>query len=719
MSKRQARDQLTKEPWERQTGSDSEEDTSSKGPVTASQAVLAKRKIIKPRSRAGGAGSLGGNAFGGIAANGSAPVSNGFNFGATTKPSIPNANAFGGFGTIKSSPAATASATKAPVSTPSTTSSASSDINEKIKALNENFVHSIVKANTPNTIVDFTSIAEKYIQYYKNIQENKLNGAGKPSPAPAATTSQAAAPAATLAPVEAAAPAKTDSIDVDSDSDSDSDEDIKIEGPKFTLTSKPTVKSSPFSFGPKVEKKKADSDSDSESEIEIKGPTFQFNKTIKDSVFKVKGTEASKVAEEPPKPAFSFGAVEKKTEEKPTGFSFGAPPAPSESKPTFGTNASATTSSFSFGSTTSASSAPATAPSFNFGSKANEPPKDEAPKPFSFASNTSTSAKPSFNFGASAPVTKPVEESKPSFSFGSKPVDAAVEKPAFSFGSSTSENKPTESKPAFSFGSSTSESKPTEAKPAFTFGATPEVKPAESKPAVSFGTVSEAKSTDSKPAFTFGAVPASSTGSKPAFAFGSQPSATPPSSEPKPAFSFGSSSSNAFGAAQAKPAGAFNFSFNATPAASTNDSTAAEDEAADEEEPKVNFKPVAQLASEKIGNAQTGEEDEEVLYTKRTKLMLFDPSNKEQPYVNKGLGDVKVLKNKDSQKARILIRADGGLRVLLNTLVNKDVQYDTIGNGSMVRVPTVKEDKSIETFILKVKTPADGAELLKSLNDSK
>lgn len=716
MSKRQARDQLTKEPWERQTGSDSEEEAPSKGPVTASQAVLAKRKIIKPRSRAGGAGSVGANAFGGIAGNGAAPVSNGFNFGTTTKPSIPSTNAFGGFGTIKSSPAATvtATATKAPVST-------ASDINEKIKALNENFVHSIVKANVPNTIVDFTSIAEKYIQYYKKIQDNKLNGAANPSlaPVPAVTTSQTSAPAVTSAPVVAAAPAKTGSIEVDSDSDSDSDEDIKIEGPKFTLTSKPTVKNSPFTFGPKAEKKKVDSDSDSESEIEIKGPTFQFNKTIKDSVFKVKSTETTKVAEEPPKPAFSFGAVEKKTEEKPTGFSFGAPPASSESKPAFGSHTPATTSAFSFGSNTSASSAPSAAPSFNFGSKTNEPPKDEAPKPFSFASNTSTSAKPSFNFGASATVTKPVEESKPSFNFGSKPADAPADKPAFSFGSSTSENKPAESKPAFSFGNSTSENKPTEAKPSFTFGATPEVKPADSKPTFSFGTTSEAKSTDSKPAFSFGSVPAPSTESKPAFSFGSQPSATPPSSEPKPAFSFGSSSSTAFGAAQAKPAGAFNFSFNATPAASTNESTAAEDEAADEEEPKVNFKPVAQLASEKIGNAQTGEEDEEVLYTKRTKLMLFDPSNKEQPYVNKGLGDVKVLKNKESNKARILIRADGGLRVLLNTSVNKDVQYDTIGNGSMVRVPTVKEDKSIETFILKVKTPADGAELLKSLNDAK
>ena len=136
-----------------------------------------------------------------------------------------------------------------------------------------------------------------------------------------------------------------------------------------------------------------------------------------------------------------------------------------------------------------------------------------------------------------------------------------------------------------------------------------------------------------------------------------------------------------------------------------------------EEESTATFAPVAQMG-EKIDSTTTGEEDETSTYTKRAKLMLFDAQNKETPYTNKGLGELKVLKNKNTGKTRVLLRADGSSRVLLNSLISKEIKYDKLGNGSMVRVPVVGAS-GLETYVVRVKTPADGDELLSAIEAGK
>ncbi|CAK7903179.1 nucleoporin Nup2p [[Candida] anglica] len=691
MSKRQATGQITKDPRERDFLSS--DDESQPVASIASADVLAKRNIIKPRSRIGA--KTGGNAFGGV----SGFSNNGFNgfASANNKPASTTTNGFASFGSAQVAPAP---------SITNTSTAFAKDPNEVIKALNEKFVQAIVKANEGDSVADFTTIAQKYIDYYKNLKGNN-------NKVPSSTTAPVSIPSSTpptTAPTTVAAPStkKVEKKPVESSDSESSDEEIKIEGPKFTLTSKPTAKNSPFSFGPKPAQKK--DDSDSESEIEIKGPTFSFNKPIKDNVFKFKsadttgssgsfGTPVVDKKDEPtPKPAFSFNNDTKKDEPKP--FSFGAPATEKkeETKPTFSFGAPA------------AEKKNDSKPAFSFGAPAVvAEKKDEAKPSFSFGAPATTEkkddAKPAFSFGAPA-TTEKKDDAKPAFSFGAPVATEKKDepKPAFSFGTPATEKKD-DSKPAFSFGTTAPpvvSEKKEDSKPSFTFGA-----PATtgSKPALSFGA---AASTESKPAFSFGSAtkPASSFGESTPFSFGS-------SDQTKPAFSFGSKPNDS------KPASAFNFASNGTAPTPTTNGSATADDAVEEEEANVNFTPVASLGNEKVDTSKTGEEDEELLYTKRAKLMLFVPSNKEQPYANKGLGELKVLKNNQTNKSRILVRADGGLRVLLNALVNKDVQYDTIGNGSMVRVPTVNADKSIETFILKVKTPQDGQDLLKVLNEAK
>ena len=695
MSKRGASDQITRE-----NHLDHESDDEPKSIKLASASVLAKRKILKPRGRTPGssvassaspAPSFGSNATGNSGLFGNATAQDRLK-GAEQ----PNVKPF----TYGSS---------------SQSSGTSDDKNEKIKALNTQFVAMLNKNHKEGHVANFTEAAKKYIEYYDKIERGEVripdNSWTKPALESKSSQSLFTKPGDQPTPVVKPQPAVE--TKPESDSSSDSEDEIKVEGPKFTLNAKPTAKNSPFSFGPKPAKK-ADTDSESESEVEIKGPTFNFNKPIKDNVFKLDGAKSlnnesnnsTSTQTNDSKPAFSFGSsTAGKNDEPKPAFSFGASVTEKKDEPK---------PAFSFGGSAEKKDEPKSA--FSFGGSAEK--KDEPKSAFSFGASS---------FGASA--TEKKDESKPAFTFGASAEKKDEPKPAFSFGTSATEKKD-EPKPAFSFGASATEKKD-EPKPAFSFGSSTEKKD-ESKPAFSFGSTtngenkgmfSGSSTSDSTPKpFSFGSENKDTKEEKPKSSL--QFSFNPPSqtSSEKPAFSFGSSNSGTplFGNNNSTPSFTFNASNNKNEAES-NSATPETQQGADpsEEDTGGNFKAVAQLSSEKLNN-QTGEEDEEALYTKRSKLMLFDPSNSENPYTSKGLGDLKVLKNKATGKSRIVVRAEGGLRILLNTLVNKDMTYTTIGNGSMVRVPTVNPtDKSIETYILKVKTADDGQKLLEVLNDPK
>lgn len=721
MAKRFAGSQINKDTFEE----DSEGFEPSGGFNKASAATLSKRKIIKPKGR-------------------------NFTLLASEEPK------------------------KAPMAD---NSGSSDDKNEKIRALNEKLLETLTNLHKPNTIADFTPALKKYIEYYEGIQNgNKTQPQSVTQPQSQPFGSQ---------PPPSSKPQFVPPPPSSSDSESEPEKkEVKVEGPKFTLLNKPEMKNSPFTFG---EKKKRPIDSDSESEVEIKGPTFQFNKEIKDSVFKFGGQSNDKPNpfsfsnnnnnnnDKSDKPAFSFGT---KADDKPA-FSFGTKtddkPVPenkpvTESKPATSLFGNSSTPAFSFG---SSESKPNDKPAFSFGNKQEDKPNDNQEKPpadkplFSFANkpvgeaadkpNDKPNDKPAFSFanGSSEKSEKPAfsfgggEKSdnkpglfgdKPGFSFGGKADEKPADKPTFSFASNDKADKPafsfgsSQEKPAFSFGAKTDD-KPAE-KPAFSFGAKAEDRPAE-KPAFSFGAKADDKpaekpafsfgaKSDDKPAFSFGNKsedkptfsfgnksddkPAEKSAEKPAFSFGAKP-------DDKPAFSFGAKPDDkpafSLGNSDNKPA----FNFSSKPETKDSDDKK-ESENPEEHEVEGNFTPVAELGN-KSESPATGEENENVLYTKRTKLMLFNKEDKTNPYASKGVGELKILQNQETKKCRLLIRADGGLRVLLNSAINSTIQYDTIGDGSLIRFPVVNTNQEIDTYILKVKTKNDGDELLNEINQHK
>ncbi|KAH3903027.1 uncharacterized protein SCODWIG_01053 [Saccharomycodes ludwigii] len=126
----------------------------------------------------------------------------------------------------------------------------------------------------------------------------------------------------------------------------------------------------------------------------------------------------------------------------------------------------------------------------------------------------------------------------------------------------------------------------------------------------------------------------------------------------------------------------------------------------------------------KMVDATNSEANENVLFEKRAKLMLYDPSNEEKgPYITKGVGDFKILQDKKNKnRTRLLLRSDGMGHVLLNTYVVKTFNYEPLSNEqeNVIKIPVIDaETKKVSTYVLRVKQKSDGRQLCKVIADSK
>lgn len=109
----------------------------------------------------------------------------------------------------------------------------------------------------------------------------------------------------------------------------------------------------------------------------------------------------------------------------------------------------------------------------------------------------------------------------------------------------------------------------------------------------------------------------------------------------------------------------------------------------EEEEADVHFEPLVQL--EKI-DVKTNEENENVLYKVRAKLFRFHADTKE--WKERGTGDVKFLKHKETLKTRILMRRDKTLKVCANHLISPEYELKANIGSDRSWVYTVTADVS-------------------------
>ncbi|XP_030766010.1 E3 SUMO-protein ligase RanBP2 [Sitophilus oryzae] len=121
----------------------------------------------------------------------------------------------------------------------------------------------------------------------------------------------------------------------------------------------------------------------------------------------------------------------------------------------------------------------------------------------------------------------------------------------------------------------------------------------------------------------------------------------------------------------------------------------------EEEEANVYFKPVVPLP-DKI-DVKTGEENEEVLYCHRAKLFRFSAGE----WKERGLGDVKILKDNVSGKLRVVMRREQVLKICLNHWLTKTVEYLPKDDRTwLFFAPDFSEGEiSTDQFCLRFKTP--------------
>ena len=293
------------------------------------------------------------------------------------------------------------------------------------------------------------------------------------------------------------------------------------------------------------------------------------------------------------------------------------------------------------------------------------------------------------------------------FSFGGAGSETAVFGGTSGFGGSTTNKQPASSTSrtglfgALGFGSALTMDKPANEKPSDKPTASGETKPAsggftfgDSKnTGFTFGQSSVSSTTADKPepAFSFSGQKANFTFNKANFSFSEvQPKDSTPS---KPVFSFTEpkDTTPAKAAApcetQSKPDSTTGFAFTfsgVTPVKSTKGAKSptktpqSPDDNGyyhdDDEGEHIYFEPIVKLPENVT--VKTGEEEEDLLLCKRAKLFKFSANE----WKERGVGDVKLLRDQESKRVRILMRRDQVLKICLNHYVTKDCELKPMKN---------------------------------------
>ena len=183
---------------------------------------------------------------------------------------------------------------------------------------------------------------------------------------------------------------------------------------------------------------------------------------------------------------------------------------------------------------------------------------------------------------------------------------------------------------------------------------------------------------------------------------------TPPAKTPSVGFGFG------FKPATASLAPPFNTGSNTTsratsPGATTGES--ANESTADGEDEKAEKQEQIDLTS-----PGPGEENDDVVMQVKAKALKWE--TKTSTWAIKGVGPLRVLKNRESHQTRVLLRQDPSGRIVLNFPLSKSFTYESSQNKA-VRVPIVGESGKIESWIIKVGIDDDAKNLASALQENK
>ncbi|KAM4699561.1 E3 SUMO-protein ligase RanBP2-like [Discoglossus pictus] len=124
-----------------------------------------------------------------------------------------------------------------------------------------------------------------------------------------------------------------------------------------------------------------------------------------------------------------------------------------------------------------------------------------------------------------------------------------------------------------------------------------------------------------------------------------------------------------------------------------------------EERDDIHFEPVVQLP-EKV-DLVTGEEDEKTLYSERVKLFRFDAETSQ--WKERGVGNLKILKNEVNGKLRMLMRREQVLKVCANHWITTTMNLKPLSGSDRAWMWLASDfsdgDAKLEQLAAKFKTP--------------
>ncbi|XP_048048453.1 E3 SUMO-protein ligase RanBP2-like isoform X2 [Megalobrama amblycephala] len=124
-----------------------------------------------------------------------------------------------------------------------------------------------------------------------------------------------------------------------------------------------------------------------------------------------------------------------------------------------------------------------------------------------------------------------------------------------------------------------------------------------------------------------------------------------------------------------------------------------------EENDDIQFEPVVQMP-EKV-DLVTGEEDEKILYSQRVKLFRFDTETSQ--WKERGVGNLKLLKNNKNGRLRVLMRREQVLKVCANHWITTTMNLKPLSGSDRAWMWMASDfsegDAKLEQLAAKFKTP--------------
>jgi Ran-binding protein 1 len=124
-------------------------------------------------------------------------------------------------------------------------------------------------------------------------------------------------------------------------------------------------------------------------------------------------------------------------------------------------------------------------------------------------------------------------------------------------------------------------------------------------------------------------------------------------------------------------------------------------EAVANEESTAQFAPLVQLDEVEVQNL---EDAEEAMFKERAKLYRFgvrmihlNEENPERVWLERGVGEMKILKHKEHGKTRLLMRQEKTMKIIVNHLVSPDTEIEPQGDSGKAFIWTCLNFEDGET----------------------